>query len=313
MNRRVNVLQHTMKGCSAQGVLRARTSGGKRNSHKLTKPAKQVIAMSDNDEVVVPMLKGRYPQDQFRHGEYLHVSDLLYRCIRKIALSDRMNETIHAQTIWPGQALTYKFGHTVQDYLTDVLKDNSPGQLFGNWECPCKHMKHERKTWREIKDTRCKVCANPAINYKEMVVKNREIMVTGAVDITLLIEAFLYVTECKSMSKKQWDVLKRPKPEHLLQSLFYWWLYKQDGWPLWDRASVIYVNKEYMFSGLPYKEFFFTPSSIVDRLDDLLTEARQLVGYRKSGVLPPRNMCQGPDSPDAKKCQFREVCFQMEG
>lgn len=298
----------TGKGSSARGVLRA----GRRGPAAVTRPTKQVIAMSDDEDVILPMLQGRYPQDQFRHGEYLHVSDLLYRCIRKIALSDRMSENIHAETIWPGRALTFKFGHTVQDYLTDVLKENSPRQLFGNWKCPCGYLEHQHKTWEQTKDIKCKVCGNPAINYQEMVVKNDDIMVTGAVDITMLIEQFLYVTECKSMARKTWDKLQRPTPEHLLQSLFYWWLYREAGWPLWDRASVVYVNKEYMFSGLPYKEYHFTPSLIIDRLDDMLAEARQLVEYRKSGVLPPRTMCSGPDSPDAKKCQFKEVCFQME-
>ena len=119
--------------------------------------------------------------------------------------------------------------------------------------------------------------------------------------------------EVKSIAAKGWQELKRPKPEHLLQVLFYWYLYKQEGWPLWDRVSVIYVNKEFMFSGVPYKEFFFQPSIIEDRLDDLLAEARQLVEYRNSGTLPPRSMCQDKDSPDAKKCQFRDICFQMEG
>lgn len=304
----------------AQLLRRGRRRKGADNTIKprkrtnIIKPRAKIVTMSDEQDVIVPMLGGRYPQDQFRHGEYLHVSDLLYKCIRKIGISDYMNEAIHAETVWPGRALTFRFGHTVQDYLTELLKENEPGKLFGDWTCACGHTHVEQKTWRQIKSTyECEKCGKIPDKYGEVIIRDDELKVVGSIDLTLLMDEFFYLTEVKSIAAKGWQELNRPKPEHLLQVLFYWHLYKRAGWPLWDRVSVIYVNKEFMFSGVPYKEFWFQPSIIEDRLDDLLSEARELVEYRASGLLPKRTMCQDKDSPDAKKCQFRDICFQLGG
>ena len=278
---------------------------------------RQIITMTDSKgsdgNVLMPILKGRYEQNEFRKGEYLHVSDLLYKCIRKVALSEKLGEDIHAETIWPGRALTFQFGHTVEDYVRDLAKRNAPHQLYGNWLCPCERLYLEDRTWHQVKNKNCKTCGHPPIKYKEKVVTNDEYMVTGSVDVPLLIEDYFYLNECKSMAGKSWQELKRPKPEHLLQVLMYWWLFKKAGFRLWDRVSVLYVNKEYMWSGLPFKEYWFQPSMIEDRLDDLLAEAKQFADFRKEGKeLPPRAMCDDKDSPDAKHCQFRHVCFEME-
>lgn len=289
----------------------------KRRLGKKHRPDRQIIAMTsrpgDDGNVLMPILKGRYEQDKFRKGEYLHVSDLLYKCTRKIALSEKLGEDIYAETIWPGRALTFEFGHTVEDYVRELAKRNAPRQLYGNWLCPCEKLYVQDETWHKAKSMKCGTCGHPPFQYREKVVTNDDYMITGSVDIPLLIEDFFYLNECKSMAAKSWRELKRPKPEHLLQVLTYWWLFKKKGLPLWDRVSLLYVNKEYMWSGLPFKEYWFQPSLIEDRLDDLLAEAKQLVQFRKKDkALPPRTMCKDKDSPDAKGCQFRHVCFEME-
>lgn len=291
-----------------QGMMKSRARTKKPKDQR-----RKVISMTDDDPVLAPLLQGRYRQDPFRHGEYLHVSDLLYKCIRKIALSELLHEDIHAETIWPGRALTFRFGHTVEDHVRDELKKNAPRMLWGNWECPCGTHKIDGATWQEVKDTKCTKCGHPPINYKERVIRDDEYMVTSAVDILLKMEEYFYLNECKSIARKAWEELKRPMPEHILQVLMYWHLYHRAGYHLWDRVSILYVNKEFMFSGLPYKEFTFKPSTMIDRLDELLEEANELSTFRRDGmeVLPKRRMCTDQQSTEAKRCQFRHVCFQM--
>lgn len=290
----------------ATGVLRRRAG---RRAGK----TKQIITMSGEDLVLAPLLSSKFEQHSFRHGGYIHVSDLLYKCIRKIAFSELLQEDIRAETIWPGRGVTFELGHAVQNYVTRLLKMNAPRQLYGNWECPCETLQIPLSVWDDAKSHVCRVCGKPPTEYKEMVIRNDQYMITGSVDIGLLIEEYLYVNECKSMSAKQWNVIVRPKPEHLLQSLFYWWLFKEAGVSLWDRVSVIYVNKEFMWSGSPFKEFAFTPSIVVDRLDDFFHEASQLIAFRKdNSKLPSRINCAALNSPDAKECQFRQVCFEAD-
>lgn len=276
---------------------------------------RQIIAMTDDDPVLVPLLQGRYPQEPFRHGEYVHVSDLLYRCIRKIALSELLNEDIHAETIWPGRALTFRFGHATEDHVREELKKNAPKMLWGDWQCPCEHTLVKGRTWHQVRDAKCPKCGHPPISYKERVIRDDEFMITSAVDILLLMDGYFYLNECKSMARKMWEELKRPMPEHLIQVLMYWHLYRRAGYKLWDRVSLIYVNKEFMFSGLPYKEFHFQPSVLSDRLDELFQEAAELTAFRREGMvtLPRRRMCTDQQSTEAKRCQFRHVCFEMEG
>lgn len=283
------------------------------------KRVRKILPMTDTRDVIVPGLTGRYPQDQFRHGDYLHVSDLLYRCVRKIALSELLSEDIHAETVWPGRALTFTYGHATEDFVRDRLKQSMPRELYGHWQCPCEHTLIKNRTWHKVKDVECPKCGKPPMNYKEVVIRDREYMVTGSIDIVFLIEGYFYLNECKSMARAPWEALTRPMPEHLLQILLYWWAVRRKGKKLWDQVSILYANKEFMFAGLPYKEFKFRPSTIIDRLDPLLEEAAQLVEFRNSignqeagaPVLPPRTMCETCEATDAKKCQFSSVCFQM--
>lgn len=271
---------------------------------------KQIIKMSDTDPVVTPSFT-RFAENRFRGGTHLHVSDLLYKCIRKIALAEHLGEEIHAERLWPGRDITFRLGHATQDYLTDLLKLNSPNQFYGGWKCACGAIDFTGRTWGTVRDMTCGTCGRPPVTYKEVVIKDDEYGITGSIDVLLLIEAFFYVAECKSIAKQSWENLRRPKPEHLLQALMYWWLLRKAGWALWDKVSVLYINKEFMWAGSPFKEYTFTPSLVIDRIDDLLVEASHLTCYRERKVLPPRVMCDSQASPDAKECQFRQVCFEL--
>ena len=128
---------------------------------------------------------------------------------------------------------------------------------------------------------------------------NEEYKIVGNPDILLFLEdvnAFQGV-ELKSITPNDFPDLARPKPEHVIQSLFYWWLMHALGYRLTTTWSIVYLNKGHSFHGNPYKEFVVDMPSQLARLDMFLEEALALKQFRAGGILPPRVRCTTTDTP----------------
>ena len=151
--------------------------------------------------------------------------------------------------------------------------------------------------------------------YVEVSVYNEEHNIVGHPDLLVFLESLsaYYVTELKSISHESYKALVRPKPDHVLQALFYWYLMHKEGYNLVNQASILYVTKGYTFRGAPYTEFTFDPQQSVSRLEPYLAEAKALILSRAGGELPNRIVqCGSIDSPEARKCLMKNACFGVE-
>lgn len=272
----------------------------------------EVVAMPEAEDFVLGLLKEcRHDIKPYRKGDYLHVSDLLGKCVRKVALSDKFKVSMPASSVQTSMGLTFAQGTAIHDYVKSAFVKGHPDKLFGKWACLCETTVTEPMLAGNIPNIKCKDCGTVPSRYRELDIHNDELMVVGSPDVTLFLQKFsaYYPVEIKSMNPEDWKNLARPVPDHVLQVLFYWYLLKEAGYSVVDRISIIYVNKGYVFK-LPYKEFVIVPEEQLGRLEEYKAEALSLKEYRTTGVLPPRTFCSSPSCKDAKECHVSNICFR---
>lgn len=252
------------------------------------------------------------PANSFREGNYLHVSDLVYKCTRMIALSKELQQPIRGESIMDSRGVTFATGHAIQAYVTERMKTNFGDMLWGDWTCGCGEGLYRHTLYSELPTTTCESCGGK-YEYLETIWRSESLKLTGAIDIVLkLPSGHLYPIEVKSMAGSRWDDLTRPVPDHLIQALFYWHLLVENDMPVIDQLSLLYVKKEFVF-GNPYKELIVVPSNYENRMTDFYDEARELKAYREDdGPLPVRTVCSHPQSPGARECPFALQCFAID-
>lgn len=70
------------------------------------------VVLVEEEDVTLSLLKSSpVSLNKFRGGEYLHVSDLLGKCMRKIALSEQHDVAMPSQFIHESMALTLSLIH----------------------------------------------------------------------------------------------------------------------------------------------------------------------------------------------------------
>lgn len=256
----------------------------------------------------------QYTSRPARGTEYLHVSDLINRCIRRIAIIEQHNITPPAQRLSLTDILTFGQGDAIHDIVKERASVGGPMTVWGNWSCRCGKLKTESPcVAADLPRDTCDSCDESMTKYHEVPMRNEAYKIVGNPDLILRLpdyEAF-YITELKSIAHDQWKELVRAKPDHVIQILFYYWLMKELGYKLIPKVSVLYVTKGWIFSGAPYKEFVIDAEEELERgrLDPYLELADALAVYRKTGKLPARTQCVSDQAPDAKKCDVCSLCF----
>lgn len=279
----------------------------KRKQRKLKK--QKVMPFLDLP-LLTPMLKGPI-HDHHREGQHLHVSDLIGKCVRKIALAHQLEQTVASEPVFDGQGLTFAMGDAVHDYIRDKIAERNPDKVYGMWQCVCKKHKTIGTLEEALSAGKCSKCRMHATSYNELTLRDDELMIVGNVDLTMRMgNGAFYLSEIKSMAKSYWVELTGVVPSHLIQILFYWFLAQRKGIKLVDQVSVLYALKEYSFKS-PYKEYIIRPSEHLHRLDDYLEDAEAYADFLKGGPLPPRVICPSSSAPAAKKCQVCTVCFNL--
>lgn len=269
-------------------------------------PAKHV----DDDRYLACLVGAAPTAEPFRHGEYLHASDVIHKCSRMIAIANRHNIKLTLQPLPESAGLTFAMGRAIESHVREKVKRNAPTKLWGGWKCPCGHTEFQGTYAEARSQNRCKRCHGPLGEYQELVLTHEELGVSGSIDLTLLEGRALHLNEIKSIKHDAWKELSRPVPEHLVQILFYWWLAKEQGIDVYDSVSILYCTKGYVMFGSPYKEFVMQPSKLIRRLDDYLDEARAIKAAASGGKLPVRT-CMKIDQGEAKTCPMATMCFQM--
>ncbi len=248
-----------------------------------------------------------------RGTEYLHVSDLISRCIRKIALVEQTKMQRQPQRLSLMDLLTFAVGDTIHDVAKARAVVGAPSKVWGNWSCKCETTKTTTPCLFSEVDTslRCPACKGALTTYTEVPIRDEELKIVGTPDLLMYLPDFdaLYINELKSIAHAQFEELVRPKPEHVIQILFYWYLMRKAGYRVTNRVSLFYVTKGYKFTGEPYLEFSIDAESQVGRLDTYLELARELKQFRVTGELPARTMCASDRAPEARKCEVCNHCF----
>lgn len=275
---------------------------------------KGVVVETETRDVVIPHLHTNPSAQQFREGEYMHASDLIYRCTRAMALSDQLAVPFTPELVFDGRGLTFAQGRAIQDYVTNRLKTNASEKLYGDWRCLCQEKRHTGTYDTARRLSACERCKGQVVNYHEITIQNEKYKIIGSVDLSLIENRALYVIECKSINKKDWDAQVRPQPDHVIQLLLYWFLMREAGYSLNEMGSILYVVKEFKI-GSPYKEWQVNCVEQIDRgrLRDYLNDAMVLKRARARNELPPRITCADMNSPAARKCSFALQCFSLPG
>lgn len=262
----------------------------------------------DTDTPLVEMLKSARPDlREPREGEYVHVSDVISKCVRKIALMRRMGVKAPQEQIHDGRGVTFAIGDALHDFVKKRITSGHPDKVWAHWTCRCKATEHTG-LFSSRPTTVCGVCSKPVDVHNEIPFDHVEYKLRGTPDLLLLLPEYdaILPVELKSMAAEQWKGLQRPVPDHVVQVVLYWHILKACGYTVLDRCSILYINKEFSFK-LPYKEFLVDPTKVDLSMywEDLDALKAALAG----GELPPRIMCGDDKAPEAKKCPVCVTCF----
>lgn len=273
-----------------------------------------IVHMTEGEDFTLGVLKkSPVTMSDFRYGDYLHVSDLLGKCMRKIALSEKFKVAMPSSFVHESMALTFAQGTAIHDHVKNRVLKGHPDKMYGSWSCSCGNLHTGDMTYADAKDKRCKLCGQAPTQYHELTLRDPDLMVVGSPDITLYLDDLrvFYPIEIKSINHEDWKEIARPKPDHVLQVLFYWYLLRKLGYPVPDQVSILYVTKGFVFK-TPYKEFRVFPETVINRLDEYIEEARALKEAKEGGDMPRRSYCASRDCKDAKDCHVANVCFQHD-
>ena len=289
---------------SAKKVLRKRNRKG-----KPIEVTDGLIRHMDDSDVLMSRLSGLYKMNGFRYGKYSHVSDVIGKCMRMVALSYLMDVKLQGEPLYDNTGVTFAIGDAIHDYVKAKAIRNNPEEVYGRWQCHCKKTEIQG-TYKEavIAKNKCNTCGELPTTYEELELKNKKYMISGHADLSHMIDASLYLSEIKSIKHESWETLEKPLADHILQIVFYWWLAREMGYSLHQQVSVFYVTKSYVFGKSPFKEFTLDPVKYLSRLDDYKEDAKALKKARAGGKLPLR-ICPKPMSPRAKKCEMCSICF----
>lgn len=248
----------------------------------------EVVPMHKDDTPLGDILeRARYEIRMPRPGEYLHVSDLLSKCVRKAALEERYDLRKPNQSLSLTDSLTFRQGDAIHDVIKERVAQGGADKIWGIWRCRCHTTKTAKPCLLSEVDPEilCNACKTPRTFYDEVPMRNEEYKIVGTPDLLLYLAAYdaFHINEIKSIAADRWKELVRPLPEHVLQATFYWFLMNALGYKLLDSVSILYVTKGWMFSGVPYKEYTVNAQDMVRRLSSYLEDAKALKAAREGG------------------------------
>jgi hypothetical protein len=280
---------------------------------KPKRPGAVIPIYERTDTPVMDMLSSiPAQQSKFRKGDFLHVSDLINKCVRQIALSHQHSLQMPAQTITASMGLTFKQGDAIHDYIKSMMLTKFRKDMYGFWHCRCGDTRTSEPSFHaEVKGQYCELCGTGLDEYDELVLEDPKLKIRGSPDIVMRVskDGVLYPIELKSISHEQWKDLARAKPDHIVQVVFYWYLLRELGYKVSSVVSVVYATKGFVFKGSPFKEFVIDAEKSLKYIDDYIEDAQALVRFYKTGELPPRVKCSTHKCPDAKQCHVALECF----
>jgi hypothetical protein len=274
----------------------------------------EVVPMVTEKDYIIGMLgKVRGEVDGDRNSGLLHISSLLTGCVRRIALAERFKVAPQPTMVQPSLGLVFAQGNAIHDYIKKQFCIGYKDNMYGEWACLCGKLRTAPMVLRDIPQKKCSHCNTVPSEYAELKLEDEDHGVVGSPDIILYHrgKGFLYPVEVKSIESEAFKALVRPKPDHILQLTFYWYLLRRRGHKVANKSSILYVTKGFNYKQ-PYKEFMISPVDEVERLLPYLEESASLVAARAGGDIPPRKQCSSIDCTTAKSCPVATICFSLK-
>lgn len=285
-------------------------------------PEQRVVSWEGMPETpLIELLSSSRPGiDYFRDRTdgLIHVSDIIGKCARQIALIEKLNTPHAPRPIPDNLAITFRQGDAIAKFVRNKLIDNHPDKVYAVWSCRCGKVETAPMLFRtsQAEEHRCDTCGDLPSQHNEVAIPDREWGVVGSPDLLMLVvNGSLYLTEIKSINRAQFEEMDRAQPDHIIQGLFYWSLMERAGYRIVDRFSVLYVQKEFLWKQrLPYREFVLPATPIMlKRLEPFTRDLLRIKACREDpkAPLPSRIVCGSMDAPDAKNCPVCVSCFQL--
>lgn len=297
---------HRLQGTVMTTALFGEYIGGSKNSF-----------LAANDMKVAQRAWDRtFEANIFRKSSYTHLSDLMGKCHRMLAITKRFDVYPSPTRIFDQNILMFAMGNMLHDEARRRFALQNPSQFYGFWQCPCEKTCLEG-TREYTSSFHCEHCNERLNTYVELRVIYKDLMVGHSIDaLFLLPSGALRVVEIKSCTKEAFEGYKAanaPAADHLVQAIAYWRALRTAGYNVDDNVSVFYVCKEYVAEG----QGFEAVTSMNDRTAEFHTrelyedmEVINEIDFNKP--LPPRQVrCTDCFTSDAKYCQVTGLCFAL--
>lgn len=274
-------------------------------------PEERTILDSGKEIVLKHLYKGPiYSRSDTRFDDYIAVVDLISRCSRQIFFSKERSIPI-SNIIWPRDKIVFSAGKSIEKEVVGLVSYMSPERIYGDWICVCGQLKYSDKTLVEVwGEEQCVSCGSKADQYKGLTVFNEEYKIVGAVDLVLRLGTQLYITEIKTRSSKRFKELQDGEDRHnVLQGMLYWDLVRRAGYPVIDKFSMLYINRDYSYYESPFQEVVHTVSE-----EEILTSIgvyyQDALNIKNGIVNKLTRVCASEKQGNKIKCPCVLHCFR---
>ncbi len=187
--------------------------------------------------VVIPLLEDTSVPTMHRGYEWIHVSDILYKCSRRVALHRYVSHSMPGGNLSEGQRITFGIGDKIHDMVKESIARSDPSRAFGTWKCHCGKESHTGVLTDALSKAPCVLCHTELTHYHEINITDESRSLVGGIDFLLYDNIAFYLVEIKSIKRsgtssfEEVQATRRPLPMHSAQALIYWNMLYNAGWP----------------------------------------------------------------------------------
>jgi len=238
-----------------------------------------------------------------RSGLRLHISDLVNICPRAVWFARKTGKNFRFKRTYPKpMVLAFTYGILIQNLLAKYSS-----YLISKWKCFQCGETHYLSYGKSLKCNR----KNMKLEEYYLNLSRGWFTLTGSVDALIRVGKQVFIAEIKSIRPEDFDSLEEPLFDHIFQTCGYLWMYnnkfvkKDPAFELFhvsnEKAYIIYFKKD-------FKKIAIKPYLVDKKEYNLHHRIPELLKQIVSKEIPERT-CRTKLSPNAKKCMFREECF----
>lgn len=260
-----------------------------------------------------------------RSLDILHAGELTRTdpefCPRERAFLLKLGDNRKEAFLGTALNITFQIGRWYEDQVRNVWLRKF---AIGTWVCSVCQTRHHYQT---VPD-KCSDCGESRyLDYEEPRAYSKKYDTSCGIDMLVWRSDKITVLEIKTIDKIEFQSLKAPYHEHHKRTQFYLDLLSESNWMDYDVefnldfAYILYVCKGFGFKdsnkdreGLsdtrisPFKEYKIKRGSHKKMLP-IYDRALKVKAFKKTGILPKREVCPGPNCKRAARCTYAKECF----